>query len=182
VNGFNPNLPSNETFNTTTASIFDASAGVYYYDTDPFSTAKVFAGVAVAHLTDANDPFATDGIKSKLPIRLTVNGGITLKADWIDITPNVLYIRQQQNQIKAVDLYVEMKTDDNYGLILGVMDRLDDAIVADIGYHVKNMVIGISYDFTTSPLTANDGQGGFELSVSYIFSKSGSGSAGNISF
>jgi type IX secretion system PorP/SprF family membrane protein len=183
VTGFNPNLPSNENFNTTSSSIFDASAGIYYYDTDPFSTAKIFGGVALAHLTDANDPFATDGIKSKLPIRLTVNGGVTLKTDWIDITPNVLYIRQQQNQIRAVDLYTEIKTDDNYGLILGVMDRLDDAIVAEAGYHLKDMVIGISYDFTTSPLTtANDGQGGFELSIRYIFSKSGPGSTSNISF
>jgi type IX secretion system PorP/SprF family membrane protein len=176
ASGFNPNLPSNETFSTTTATIFDASAGVYYYDTDPNSPAGVFGGVAVAHLTDANDPFATDGIKSKLPIRLTVNAGVKINSiDGFEITPNLLYVRQQQNQIRAVD--------DNYGLILGIMDRLNDAIVADIGYHMKNMTIGISYDFTTSPLTtANDGQGGFELSISYIFSKAGPGSSNNIAF
>ena len=50
------------------------------------------------------------------------------------------------------------------------MYRINDAAVADVGYqHKKNMLIGVSYDFNTSPLkVATNGQGGFELSISYI--------------
>ena len=169
--GFNPYLTSGENFLTTSATIFDAAAGVYFYDTDPQSTANVFGGIAVAHLTDANDPFATDGIKSKLPIRFNIHGGVKIRAsDWIDITPNLLYIRQQQNQIRAVDLNAELKFQNSYGLILGAMYRIDDAVVADLGYRIKDMVISLSYDFNTSPLeVATNGQGGFELSLSYVF-------------
>jgi len=173
--GFNPNLPSGETFSTTSATIFDAAAGVYFYDTDPQSTANVFGGIAVAHLTDANDPFATDGIKSKLPIRFNIQGGVKIRAnDWIEITPNLLYIRQQQNQIRAFDVNTEFKFQDDYALILGAMYRIDDAVVADLGFRVKNAVFGLSYDFNTSPLeVATNGQGGFELSISYVFGAGG---------
>jgi len=169
--GFNPNLPSGENFLTTSATIFDAAAGVYFYDTDQQSTANVFGGIAVAHLTDANDPFATDGIKSKLPIRFNIHGGVKIRAaDWIEITPNILYIRQQQNQIRAFDVNAEFKFQDNYALIVGAMCRIDDAVVADLGFRVKNAVFGLSYDFNTSPLeVATNGQGGFELSISYVF-------------
>jgi len=173
--GYDPNLPSGEDFAGTSSTIFDASAGIYYYDTDPDNPASLFGGVAAAHLTDANDPFATEGIKSKLPIRFTLHGGIKIRAaDFLDITPSILYIRQQQNQISAVDINTELKFQDNYGLLLGAMYRLNDAVVADVGYRIKETVIGISYDFNTSPLkVATDGQGGFELSISYVFGASG---------
>ena len=173
--GYDSNLPSGENFTGTNSTIFDASAGVYYYDTDPDNPASLFGGVAAAHLTDANDPFATDGIKSKLPIRYTIHGGIKIRAsDFLDITPSLLYIRQQQNQISAVDINSELKFQDDYGLMLGAMYRLNDAFVADVGYRIKATVIGVSYDFNTSPLkVATNGQGGFELSISYVFGASG---------
>ena len=108
--GFDPSLPSNENFSATSAAIFDASAGIYYYDTDADNPASLFGGIAAAHLTDANDPFATYGIKSKLPIRFTIHGGVKIRAsDFLDISPGLLYIRQQQNQISAIDINSELK-------------------------------------------------------------------------
>jgi type IX secretion system PorP/SprF family membrane protein len=171
--GYDPTMPSFESFSTTSATVFDASAGIFYYDSDPLKQANLFGGVSVAHLTGANDPFATDGVKSTLPVRFTAHAGIRIKAsDFFDVTPHVIYIRQQQNQVKALGVYSELKFDDDKGLILGGMYRINDAAVADIGYHVKKLIIGVSYDFNTSALrTATNGQGGFELSLSYIFGK-----------
>lgn len=171
--GFDPTLPGFENFSTTNAAIFDASAGIFYYDSDPTNTANLFGGVSVAHLTDAKDPFATPGINSTLPVRFTVHGGVRIKAsEFIDITPNVIYIRQQNNQITVLDVYSEFKFQENSGLILGGMYRVNDAAVADVGYHINNMVIGISYDINTSPLSlATNSQGGLELSLSFIFGK-----------
>jgi type IX secretion system PorP/SprF family membrane protein len=170
--GYDPNLPNFENFANTHATVFDASAGIFYYNADPLNTANFFGGVSVAHLTNAKDPFATDGISSRLPMRFTIHGGVRIKAsDLFDVTPHAIYIRQQQNQIKALGVYSELKFEDNKGLILGGMVRLQDAIVANVGYHLNNMAIGLSYDFNTSGLrAATAGQGGFELSVSYIFS------------
>ncbi len=180
--GFDPNLPSNENFSSTSSTIFDASAGIYYYDTDADNAASLFGGVSAAHLTNANDPFATYGIKSKLPIRFTGQAGVKIKAaDFLDITPSLLYIRQQQNQIRAVDIYSELKFPNDYSLFLGGMYRLNDAVVADVGYRIRTVIIGLSYDFNTSPLKmATSGEGGFELSVNYVFG-SGNSSTSNSS-
>ncbi len=180
--GFDPNMPSFETFSASNAVSFDSSVGVFYYDADPTSKAKIFGGISVAHLTDEKDPFAADGLQTKLPMRFTIHGGVKIAAtDNIDVTPNLIYIRQQQNQIKAAGAYSEFKLQDDSGLILGAMYRINDAAVADIGYHLNNMVVGISYDFTTSALnTATSGQGGFELSLNYVFGKKSSSSASTV--
>ncbi|MEO6632294.1 MAG: PorP/SprF family type IX secretion system membrane protein [Mucilaginibacter sp.] len=171
--GFDPSLPNFENFSTTNATVFDASAGIFYYDGDPLRTANVFAGVGVAHLTAPNDPFTAGGINSKLPMRFNAHAGVKIKAsDLFDITPHAVFISQQNSTIKAAGIYSELKFKEDNGLILGGMYRLGDAAVADIGYHLKSLVIGLSYDFNTSPLkTATNGQGGFELSLSYVFRK-----------
>ena len=169
--GFDPNLPNFENFSSTSATVFDASAGIFYFDGNPAHTANVFLGASLAHFTSPSDPFATVGLGSKLPYRFNAHGGIKIKAsDGFDITPHAVYISQRKNTIKAVGVYSELKFDDDNGLILGGMYRLGDAAVADAGYHVKSLVIGVSYDFNTSALrSATNGQGGFELSISYVF-------------
>jgi type IX secretion system PorP/SprF family membrane protein len=169
--GFDPTLTSFETFATTSATVFDASAGIFYYDGDPMHTANFFAGVSAAHLTTPHDPFTPGNINSKLPMRLTAHAGIKIKAsDNIDVTPHLMYIGQSVNSVKAAGVYSELKFDDDYGLILGAMYRLGDAAVADVGYHLKSLVIGLSYDFNTSAFkSATNGQGGFELSLTYVF-------------
>jgi type IX secretion system PorP/SprF family membrane protein len=169
--GFDPNLPSFENFTTTNSIEFDSSAGIFYDDTDPDGKTKLFGGVSVAHLTTEKDPFAPETINSKLPMRFTVHGGLKIRAsDNVDITPHLVYIRQQSNQIKAAGVFSELKFQDNNSLILGAMYRVNDAMVADLGYRLNNTIIGFSYDFNTSPLkTATNGQGGFELSLAFVF-------------
>jgi hypothetical protein len=113
-------------------------------------------------------------IQSRLPVRFTAHAGVKIKAsDNFDVTPHAIYISQQANTVKALGVYSELKFEDDNGLILGGMYRLGDAAVADVGYHLKNLVIGVSYDFNTSALkSATNGQGGFEVSLVYIFRKS----------
>lgn len=170
--GFDPTTPSFENFASTSNTIFDANAGVFYYDGDPMKTANIFGGVAVDHLSRPKDYFSANG-SSKIPLRYVVHAGVRIKAsDMFDIIPNALYIRQQNADIRALGAYSEIKTQTGNGLILGAMYRFGDAAVADVGYHINNMIIGASYDFNTSSLTrATSGQGGFELSFSYVFHK-----------
>jgi len=172
VIGFDPTTASFETFATTSATVFDASAGLFYYDGDPQHNSNFFGGLSVAHLTSPKDPFTNGGtITSRLPMRFTAHAGIKIKAsDDFDVTPHGVFISQQGNSIKALGVYSELKGSNDDGLILGAMLRLGDAVVADAGYHIQNMTIGVSYDFNTSPLkSATNGQGGFEVSISYIF-------------
>jgi type IX secretion system PorP/SprF family membrane protein len=171
--GFDPTALSGETFNRASSTMFDASAGVFYYNGNPLSKANVFGGFSVSHLNRAKDEFAVDGPDSRVPMRYTVQAGVKLKAsDFFDITPHVIYIKQQDNEIRAFGVYSEIKVRDDQGLVLGGMYRLQDAAVANMGYHVNNYIFGFSYDFNTSPLrSATSGQGGFELSISYVFRK-----------
>jgi type IX secretion system PorP/SprF family membrane protein len=169
--GYDPNIASGENFLTTDAFIFDSGAGIYYDDTNTDDKVKLFGGASIYHINGAPDPFAAAGTKTVLPVRYNIHGGITITAsETFDITPNIIYIRQQQNQIRAVDVYAAIKSTNGNSLILGAMYRLDDAVVARFGYQINSTVIGISYDINTSPLnTVTNGQGGLELSLNYIF-------------
>jgi len=171
--GFDPGAPTGEIFNKVSSPMFDASAGIFYYNGNPLSKANLFGGVSVSHLNRPNDAFALDGPNTKLPLRYTVQLGVKLKAsDFFDITPHVIYIKQKDNEIRAFGAYSEIKIHDTQGLILGGMYRIQDAAVANVGYHVNNYIFGFSYDFNSSSLRpATNGQGGFELSISYVFRK-----------
>jgi type IX secretion system PorP/SprF family membrane protein len=171
--GFDLSIPSFETFATTSAMVFDSSTGIYYYDGNSEHGANPFAGISIAHLTQTKDAFAEEGITSHIPIRYTIHGGVKLRiTDDYDLTPNAIFIKQQGNEIRATGLYNELKTDDDRSLILGVLYRWNDAVAASVGYHLNNMNIGLSYDINTSGLNAaTAGQGGVELSFSYIFGK-----------
>jgi len=173
TSGFDPTLPSFENFSSTGATIFDAGAGVYYFNGDPESPANVFGGFSVAHLTQPKDPFATEGINSTLPMRYTLHGGVKINvSEGFDFTPHVIYIRQGDNQIRALGIYSEFKSNEDDAFIIGGMYRYQDAAVVNVGYRLNNMILGLSYDFNTSQLnTATAGQGGIELSLSYVFHK-----------
>jgi type IX secretion system PorP/SprF family membrane protein len=169
--GYDPNIASGENFLTTDALIFDSGAGIYYEDTNAGNKVQLFGGASIFHINGAPDPFAAPGIKTVLPVRFNIHGGVKIIAsESLNITPNIIYIRQQQNQVRAADVYAELKSKDGNSLILGAMYRLDDAVVASFGYHINNIVMGVSYDINTSPLnTVTNGQGGLELSLNYIF-------------
>lgn len=170
--GFDPSMPSFESFSNSSTTVFDANAGIFYYDGDPLSTINPFAGVSVGHLSRPNDPFSGTG-KGKVPLRYTFHGGLRIKAsELFDITPNALYIQQQKTNEFAMGAYSELKFQQSNGLIMGAMYRIHDAAIADVGYHVNNTIIGVSYDFNTTSLSrATNGMGGLELSISYVFHK-----------
>ena len=170
--GFNPNMPSLENFSSTHTTIFDVNCGIFYYNGDPLSNVNLFGGFSMAHLSRPKDPFSASA-DNKLPFRYILHGGARIRVnDAFDVTPNALYIRQLNAQIRGLGAYSELKMQNGEGLILGGMYRVNDAAVADVGYHFNNTIIGLSYDFNTSSLTqATAGQGGLELSVSYVFHK-----------
>lgn len=170
--GYDPTAPSLETFPSSNTTVFDANAGVFYYDGDPSKNINLFGGFSVSHLSRPKDPFAAT-TNAKMPIRYAVHGGVRIKAaNNIDVIPNALFIQQLKTQIKGLGAYSEFKLAHDNGLIAGAMYRLGDAAVVDVGYHFTNTIIGVSYDFNTSSLTrATDGAGGLELSISYVFHK-----------
>jgi type IX secretion system PorP/SprF family membrane protein len=179
LTGFDPSIPSNEYFSTTSATIFDAGTGIYYFSNDQSSSTNAFGGVSLFHITQPKDQFATDGLDNTLPMRLTIHGGLRIvTSDFLSLTPHFIYIMQQKAQEKDIGLYSEMAADENNSFILGGMYRFGDAAIADIGYHSDSMTVGLSYDFNVSQLhSITKTQGGLEISLSYTFSHSSEGNS-----
>jgi len=168
--GFDPSMSSFENLSTTNSVIFDASAGVFYYDGDPDKGVNVFGGISASHLAPAKDDAVSNGLNATIPFRYTIHGGLRFRAsDLFDITTHALYIGQDKNQVLAAGMNLEFKFQQEHSLILGGMYRVNDAAVANVGFHMGNTIIGISYDYTTSPLQTAVPQGTYELSLSYIF-------------
>ncbi|WP_295655069.1 PorP/SprF family type IX secretion system membrane protein [uncultured Mucilaginibacter sp.] len=167
--GYDPNAGTDGIAGTN-AFVFDSSAGVFYYNGDPSSTVNLFGGVSAAHLVPTNSTLTSDGLNGRMPFRYTVHGGARIKvANNAEITPHAMYVNEQQNRIIATGLNVEFRMQEDYSFIIGGMYQVNAAAIANTGFHLKNMIIGISYDFNNSPLqTAINGQGGYELSLSYV--------------
>jgi len=169
--GYDGSMPSYENFRSANSTIFDASAGVFYYNGDPANNVNLFFGISAAHLAPVKNPGdTTDGLSSRVPMRETIHGGLRIRAsEGFDITPHAMFIKQAQNQLLAAGLNLEFKLQSDYSLILGGMYRVGDAAVANVGFHLGNMLIGMSYDYTTSTLNkAVNPQGTYEVSLSYI--------------
>ncbi len=167
---FDASMPNYETLANLNTTIFDSSVGIFYYNGNPQNNVNMFFGVSLSHLGVANDTTTADGLSGKIPFRYTAHGGFRIRtSDVVDITPHLLFISQQKNQICAAGMNVEFKFQSDNSLIIGGMYRLNDAAVGNFGLHLGSMMIGISYDYTTSPFqTAVNPQGTYELSISYV--------------
>jgi type IX secretion system PorP/SprF family membrane protein len=170
--GFDPNMQSTEQFAGTGNTAFDAGAGVFYYDGTPSSKANLFGGLSLVHLAGAKDPFRGNNLDSKIPVRLNVHGGLRVAAGFVDITPHFVYIRQGNDEIKAAGANVEFNLQSDYSLMIGGMLRVNDAAVGNVALYTKNLIIGISYDYTTSNIgNLSNPSGTYELSLSYVFKR-----------
>ncbi|NOX85464.1 MAG: type IX secretion system membrane protein PorP/SprF [Chlorobi bacterium] len=152
-------------------SVFDFSAGAIlsYYD-------KWFVGVAAHHLTQPNLSFYNNG-DSKLPLRFTVHGGISVNLsegglgnqnteDFI-ISPQLLYMQQENFKQLNAGLYFSKSI-----LVVGAWFRHNfsnpDAAIAMVGLQFSNIKVGYSYDFTISNIGGSSG-GAHEVSFAWNF-------------
>jgi type IX secretion system PorP/SprF family membrane protein len=148
---------------------FSAGAAMTYLD-------QWFVGVAVHHLTQPEMSFYDDP-NSKIPMKFTIHGGVTINAsegtlgnnngeDYI-IEPQILYM--QQDKFKQLDfgLYVTKRP-----LVLGAWFRHNfsnpDAVVALVGVKFNNIRFGYSYDVTVSKVGGSSG-GAHEISFAWDF-------------
>jgi type IX secretion system PorP/SprF family membrane protein len=152
--GFDPNIPTSEIFTRTSATSFDAGAGVSYFDNDPQKDANIYGGFSMNHLTQPYDPFLADGLKRRLPIRYTVDGGVKISlVNDIIFTPNFIYMRQGNAEERMIGAYFQMPTSDpSTDIMAGLSCRIQDAIVPYAGLKHNNLQFGLSYDANISSL------------------------------
>lgn len=171
--GYNPGAPSAEVLARTSATAFDAGAGIMYFDAQPGKKANIFAGFSASHITRPEDKFSASGTE-KLPMRLTGHAGVRLSlSETFSLTPNLLYLKQGSATEKMAGAYASLKAAQDLDLMIGANYRFKDAFSPFVGFTYKGMAIGASYDINTSDLgKMAKGSNSFEISLSFIGRKS----------
>ena len=168
VTGYNPGTPTSDILSRTSATSFDAGAGLLYYDATPGKKANVYGGFAVSHLTQPTDQFSANG-SATLPMRYTFHAGVRIAlSEVLSITPNALYLRQGTAQEKMIGAYMQMKATSGTDFLVGANCRLNDAITPYVGFDYNDFVLGLSYDINTSDLgKIAKGTNSFEITLSF---------------
>ena len=168
--GFSATNPTSaySTIQNLSQAMFDAGAGIAYFDATPDKKVNVYGGFSVAHINQPSDKFTADN--GKLPMRYTVHAGARIIASpTLLFYPNVIYMLQGNAYEEVPGVHAEMKATENTSFLLGANYRLQDAINAFAGFYYKNYAFGLSYDINTSDLNkVSKPVNSFELSLSYI--------------
>lgn len=113
----------------TTYSYADLNSGVFMY------TNKIYGGIALKHLTHADD----------LPYHLTINaGGNFSKAANSDfvISPNLVFQKEIGHSELQLGITSKLKW-----FILGLNYRTGDAVILNLGFQNRFLKVGYSFDF-----------------------------------
>jgi len=169
VTGYNPGTPSADGFSKTSATAFDAGAGILYYDAQPGKKYNIYGGIGVSHLTRPTDQFSATG-DARFPMRFTGHAGVKIAVtDVISVTPNLLYMRQGNAEEKMLGAYGQLYVNPTTDFLLGLNYRVKDAITTHAGFTYKSFTLGASYDVTTSQLSKMvKGSNSFEISLTFI--------------
>lgn len=169
VTGYNPGTPSAEVLGRTSATSFDAGAGVLYYDAAPGKKYNIFGGFSVSHLTRPTDQFSATG-DARFPMRFTGHAGVKIAVnETFSITPNLLYLHQGNAEEKMIGAYGQMYVTPTCDFLLGVNYRFKDAIAPHAGFTYGGFTLGASYDINTSDLgKIARGSNSFEISLTWI--------------
>lgn len=149
-----PDLPSGEILQSPRSGMFDAGAGVMYFDATPGKKVNLYGGYSASHITRPTDRFLGSTVEdSKLPIRHLIHAGarIRLNDQW-SITPNALYMTQGTARETMIGGYAQHKLKPETDLMAGANYRINDAVSPFVGFSHKRFVLGLSYDINASDL------------------------------
>jgi len=169
--GYNPTAGSGpEVLARTSSTVFDAGAGVSYYDGSLNKKVNFFAGFSADHITQPEDPFFNSGTKQKLPARYTLHGGarISLAGGSAFLVPNALYMTQGNATETMLGAYFQLPAGGVTDVMLGANYRFNDAVVPFAGIYYRQLMIGLSYDVNASTLGNYTTANSFELSVTFM--------------
>jgi len=169
ITGYNPSNPTAEFLSRTSATAFDAGAGVLYYDAQSGKKVNFYGGFSAAHLNMPDDKFSENG-SEKLPMRFTIHAGARIViSETFSLTPNALYMKQGSATETMIGAYGQLKAPMKTDFLFGVNYRINDAIAPYVGFNYKEFTLGASYDINSSDLSKmQKGASSFEISLSFI--------------
>lgn len=171
--GFNTDISSGETFRGYNFIIPAVHAGILYYYAKVSARLNPFIGISFFNLTQPEEHFF-DSKGSKLPMRYYLHGGLKINVtEKIQLFPKFIYMQQATSSefTGSVLLYYHLKDANTY-LLFGPTYRPGDAAIIEAGIKKAAYTIRVSYDINTSALrSVSYYRGGFEASLTYVFSK-----------
>jgi type IX secretion system PorP/SprF family membrane protein len=173
--GFDPTIPSGESFKQTSFTFVDVGSGANFRIQGKDRT-KLDVGLGAFHLNRPTYSFYDDS-DFRLPIRLSLYGlGVVKLGESIDLFGNVL--RQDQGPYSetvlggGVIIHLSNRKARELEVHLGFLGRLEDAMIPQIAIRYDGWLGGFSYDLNTSPFKeATDQKGGPEFFLTYTFKK-----------
>lgn len=169
--GFDPHLPSNETFGNSRVSYFDINTGLLY--TYRSEKVEFYIGGSLYHLTTPDISFLRDG-DAKLPMRYTIHTGYSfdLGETGNELFIGGLYMEQNGANEQSIGVAYGHYLTEDATIYAGGWYRINDAIMPYVGLNYTNFQFGFSYDVVNSSLKrVNPKNGSFELSLNYTIKK-----------
>ena len=170
---FDHNISNNEYFSQDNLYYFDFSLGLnIMYEFD--NHYKLNAGIGFMHLNSPQKSFYGN-TDSELPNKYNFNVGLDIPIKQKhSIIPSIVYYRQGTfNELYLGGQLRYALNDVNFtNIYAGIWTRAGDAAIFKLGMDYKSWNFGLSYDVNYSKLrTVSNGQGGYEISIIYIFSR-----------
>lgn len=165
---FNTSVSNGENFRRQKTTFVDLGVGAVYnhFNQNDFAL-KI--SVAAIHINRPMESFF--GESNKLGIRPLIHvEGIYKASPSFIVTPSIYYTSQKKaSELVFGSLYtVNVNTTGGIAneLLLGTHYRLNDAVIASLGYRYKHYQLMMSYDHTVSDFQrANQSIGAFEFSI-----------------
>jgi type IX secretion system PorP/SprF family membrane protein len=170
---FNVALPTGENYSALKRTYFDLNFGGMFQMFVTQSSVLTF-GVSMSHLTTPNVSFFNNNeikldqkLHSYVAYRIAFSPKLNLQAEY-------LFQRQgefMENVFGARMSYV-INIADKQAVSVGGYYRAKDAVIARIGYDLKQWQFGVSYDVNNSAFkAATNRRGAIEFAVIYVFKK-----------
>jgi|KBSMisStaDraftv2_1062788.scaffolds.fasta_scaffold16326_3 type IX secretion system PorP/SprF family membrane protein len=172
---FNPSLASGETFPSPDIHYWDASVGMSFNTVfGAVQQHSMFFGVGYHHLNRPMNSFYQNTAVELQP-KWVVSGGAKFNVDdrsefmvMVDYTYQGI-AREIIGGVMYGYKLGEFTDNPKYVLGIGAFMRVDDAFIPVVKFEMLPLSIAFSYDVNISTLnTVSQGQGGFELSISYV--------------
>ncbi len=179
--GFDSRIAPSVILSNEKKTFLVVNAGVtWFYNFENFSAYensrfRTFVGFAVSNLNKPDDSFYDLDV-NYIPMLYKLHGGITIPlSDRYELIPNYLIMHQGNVSYFNIGTYIayyispKLSNNSSYWQIqLGCWYRFGDSFIASLGFEMKNLIFGISYDLNMSNFKYNNkGVRTIEISIKY---------------
>jgi len=164
--GFNPAMPTSETFSFIKLTRPDAGAGIHWsYGDIKEKRVRPFVGAAMHHINRTREVFIEEN--NFIHRRTAVQAGADIRLEnGVVITPQTLISRQGPSREWLTSAIIRVPLENRNMVLGGLHYRNGDALALSAGYELNSLLFGMSYDVNISGLTG--GPGAFELTLTWI--------------